>query len=260
MEIYEAASIQAVGFSTMHPLSVKGLQACGIDSSDVSQTWGYASASAGFHSPEGKIDNHNYSSCVDLRWHLTSKGPALKSRLVEAGFCPFYRDWSGNRHIHCVHVGLRDQYDKVRILAGPRSQIIDYTRGLNGLVGHDPLSGPFAPTSDERAQILAQYKAWAPHVGIKVFDKNGTWIPCYAFIEEERGVTRCEVRALFEKLGCQVGTDVGGVYIIRKGTKFRIPEANPRLEGGTFTRCDLRPAAEKCGFKVEIKGDHIVVS
>lgn len=257
--MYEAASIQAVGFSTMHPLSVNGLRACGIDESDVSQTWGTnVAASAGFHAPEGKIDNHNYSSCVDLRWHLTSKGPALKSRLVEAGFCPFYRDWSGNRHIHCVHVGLRDQHDKVRILAGPRTQIIDFTRGLNGLVGHDALTGPYAPTRDERDQIRKQYEAWVPHVAIKVFEDDGSWIPCYAFVEES-GITRCEARPLLEKLGCSVAYSNGVLIVTKGGKKLDMSKSNARLEGGQFVRVDLRPAAEAAGHEVTFKGDHLVL-
>lgn len=230
----------ASGYSSIHPIMAKNLKNIGVASEKITQGWGTTViASAGFHNPEGWVtDNygkHRYSSCVDLSASLgfTSE---LKSRLVAAGFCPFFRDWAGNKHIHCVYVGLST------ILDGPKSQIIDYYHGLNGLVGHAPLTGELAPTAAEKKMVQAAFLAMDGHNTVNVI-YDGRTINCYAFMGRFPGqpaeITRCELRPFVEFFGAKI---IGNNKLSYKGQILDYSGCRPVVEGD-FTRVDLRPIA-----------------
>jgi len=237
----------ARGWKSIHPLMEEGLKNCGIKEEDITQGWGFASASNGFHAPEGWIDGHKFSSCVDLTWRVASV--QLKSRLVEAGFCPFFRDWPGNMHIHCVFVGAKDARGKVTILPGPRMQIIDFINGKNGLASHKPITGVYAPTADEREQIKEQYAKWAPHYATRVLTGDGRQIKCYAFYDNSN--VRCEIKSFLLAYGYPMYMEGNKVYVIlRNGKKESLDHCRPRLEGGQFVRGDIRPLAETIGKSV----------
>lgn len=236
-------------WNELHPTVQKALASIGVDASEVSQAVGNAAASAGYHHAEGTIAGHPFSSCLDLR---VSAGwtPKFKSRLIAAGGAPFFRgpETGMTPHCHVVWVGLRDAAGAVTIKPGPRMQIIDFIRGYDGLVGHRPYTGPLAPTAAERERIRQAYEAWAPHVRTKVFRANGEWLPCYAFLEQDKGQVRCEARALLTALGADVHQD-DGLQAVYKGKSLDLSGANLTLEG-EFTRGSVRGLAEAVGLSV----------
>ena len=240
----------ARGWDSIHPWMASALRELGVTEGQITQGWGYAPASANYHAPEGRTDKypagHPYSSCVDLSWSLRSQG--FKDRMVAAGFCPFFRDWAGNQHIHAVFVGARDGENKVRLLPGPRTQVVDYTRGRDGLVGHDPLAGELAPTPEQREQVRVRYEAWAPQVGTRVYSPEGAWIPCYAFLE--RDAVRCEARAFLTWWGVYVTWRNGQMEATYRGQALDLSAAKLRLEG-QFTRGEVRALGAALGLGVE---------
>jgi len=229
----------ASGYKSTHPVMAKNLKNINIPSEKVTQGFGFAKASVGFHSPEGWVDDeyghHQYSSCVDLSASLGFTAE-LKSRLVAAGFCPFFRNWEGNRHIHCVYVGLST------VLDGPKSQIMDYYNGLDGLVGHRKLTGKLSPSNSEKAIIKAAFNASDGHNTVKVM-LNDQEIHCYAFMGKVPGtpreVTRCELRPFVEYFKADI---LDGKHLLYKGKTIDFSNCNPQLEG-QFTRVDLRSIA-----------------
>ena len=236
----------ANGFKSIHPIMAKNLKNIGIKNSEITQGWGNAKASKGFHSPEGWVEDeygkHKYSSCVDLTGRLPFTAE-LKSRLVAAGFCPFFRDWPGNKHIHCVYVGLNT------ILDGPKSQIKDYINGRNGLVGHAKLTGPLAPTEIEKQMIKAAFEKMDGHntVIVKYDDKE---IDCYAFMGRVPGepseITRCELRPFVEFFGAKI---LDGKMLLYDGKYLNYSKCNVILEG-QFSRVDLRPITNLLGKNI----------
>lgn len=237
----------AKGFKELHPIIRENLKNIGIKDEEVTQAWGTkVKASAGFHDPEGWVTDefgkHRYSSCVDLTGRLPFS-PELKSHLISAGFCPFFRDWTGNRHIHCVYVKFST------ILEGPKSQIIDYIEGKNGLVGHAKLNGPLAPTKEERKIVKAAFDANDGHNTVKVMFNNKK-INCYAFmgkIESGQEVTRCELRPFVEFFGSKV---IDGEYLLHNGKLLSYAKCEAKLEG-QFTRVGLRTICNLLGLKIE---------
>jgi hypothetical protein len=248
----------ASGFSSIHPLMAKALQEIGIENDQITQGFGNAEASAGFHRQESfckdSYGTHAFSSCVDLTWSLVSAD--LKSKLVEASFCPFFRNsgsFANNKHIHAVYVGAKDNHDHVTILAGPRSQIIDYTRGLNGLVGHAQLTGEYAPTEDEKKQIYKQYSGWCPHVATKIYSPEGNFIPSYAFYEAEFGMVRCEVPVFYDYWDVKHTITSNGYHFYQEGKEIKPIGANMRIEGENFLRGNIRQIANCIGLGVDFK-------
>ena len=240
----------ARGWNSIHPQMAANLKNIGIKEWQITQGYGTAKASAGYHKPEGTIDNHFYSSCVDLTWSIASI--ELKDRLIEAGFCPFFREWTGNYHIHAVFVGAKDGYGKVRILPGPRMQIIDYINGKDGLVGHNMLVGKYAPNAEQRLQIKRQYEAWAPHVNTKVFSSTGSQINCYAFMEPYASKTRCEVRSFYEWWGVKVFWDGSKIACSYKDKLLDTSKAEIKIEG-SFARGNIRQLAEALGLTIDFR-------
>ncbi|MEN6545363.1 MAG: hypothetical protein ABFE07_04910 [Armatimonadia bacterium] len=232
----------ANGYKSLHPLTQEVLQQLGVPDGDVTQAWGSAPASAGYHAAEGYYKGRKFSSCVDLEWEAEYRTTAWKSRAVAAGLLPFYRDWLNNRHIHCVHVGLKDTKGRVTILSGPRTQIVDYTRGLNGLVGHAKLTGKLAPTAAERKDILERYAAWAPSYATKVY-LNGKRIPCYAWLDGTVGAVTVEVRPLLEAMGFRILDWAGSRLLVRSPMADTLELSNVTLGAdlhGEFLRAPVR--------------------
>lgn len=232
----------ASGYKSLHPLTCEVLQELGVPDGHVTQGWGSAPASAGYHAVEGYYKGKRFSSCVDIAWEAEYRTTAWKSRAVAAGLCVFYRDWPGNRHIHCVHVGLKDTKGSVTILNGPRTQIVDYTRGLNGLVGHAKLTGKLAPTAAERKDILERYSAWATSYATKVY-LNGKRVPCYAWLDGTVGAVTVEVRPLLEAMGFRI-LDWAGSHLLVRSPMADTLELNNVVMGaelhGEFLRAPVR--------------------
>ena len=254
----------ASGLSTCHPKTAADLRALGITEDQVIQTWGYADASAGYHAPEGYYALANgaghrpFSSCVDLTYALASRGQELVDRLLDASICPFVRQqgngWSGSSHIHCVQVGLTDWQGHTTILAGPRMQIMDYVRGLSGLVGHAPIpENCFPPSAVQRAHIQSQYQSWAVGLEVDVYSPENARIPCYCFLErfpgEDQDHARCEVRPFVEFWGGHVvGMGEGVSWVDAHAQPHVLHDADPTMEGN-FTRANLAYLVQSAGLK-----------
>ena len=240
------------GYSRIHPIQQASLKELGVTSGQITQTVGNAPASAGFHAAEGQIDGHDYTSCIDLSWSLAS--PEFKARMVMAGFAPFFRhtgSFADNRHIHAVSIGLRDSQGRCRIQPGPRQQIIDATRNLNGLDGHDPIESTYAFTKDERQLMYENYADWVPDVATRVVAPEGNQIVCYAFLEHD--TVRCDLRPFAEYWGVKVEWDEQSHQVVCSldGRTLDLSAADLRLEGGEFTRANVRQLSEAIGPKVD---------
>jgi hypothetical protein len=130
----------------------------------ITQTVGYAAASAGYHAPDGTVDGHDYTAAVDISVHGLSQTQirALLDRLGQNGFAAWYR-WPGHdgwpssevAHIHAVFAG-------VIMKAQLREQIRDYLAGLNGLASHTTYSFWRAPTADRDIVRLLFERHYAP--------------------------------------------------------------------------------------------------
>ena len=244
----------AHGYGSVHPRTAAVLRELGVEDGQITQGWGTAVvASAGYHNPEGRTakvpGGQAFSSCVDLSYHLASRG--FLDRLTAAGLAGFVRDagsFSGNAHIHCIHVGLVDWRGRVTILTGPRTQIIDYTRGLSGLAGHLPITGRWRPTDQQRQQVQNLYEAWAPSVATRVYAPDGKWIPCYAFFE--LGTVRCEARPLLEWGGATVGWDGHSLTARIDVRPLDLGAARLRV-AVEYVRGDVRALAAALGYSVK---------
>lgn len=122
----------------LHPEASDRLRCAGVEASRISQTVGYASASAGYHAPDGTVDGASYTAAVDLRTRDLSNAQirALLGRLATHGFAAWYRQpgsdgWPSSEapHIHAVFAG-------VVMKSQLRSQVRDYLTGRNGLSSH----------------------------------------------------------------------------------------------------------------------------
>ena len=253
----------ARGYESLHPQQRRVLDQIGIPSSQVTQGWGYARASAGYHEPEGSFGGKPFSSCFDLS--IAAAQRETLNRLVQAAVCPFVRTeasgWRGSEHVHCVTVGLRDGRGKVTILPGPRSQVKDFIAGRNGLVGHAPLRGPWVPSLEQRQKIRQHYEAWAPDLATGVW-RGEERIPCYAWYEF--GKVRCDVRRLCEALGGYCTWDPPSPGLLRASGVARAFDeygselhlASGRLEGDYY-RAEVREIGEKFGYEVSFTAlDH----
>jgi hypothetical protein len=135
--------------SGLHPEASDRLRCAGVTADRISQTIGYATASAGYHAPDGTVDGMQYTAAVDLRTRDLTETQirALLTRLGQNGFAAWYRKpgydgWPSSEvpHIHAVFAG-------VIMKAELRGQIRDYLAGLNGLASHTTYRF-WMPTSD----------------------------------------------------------------------------------------------------------------
>lgn len=97
----------------------------------VVQAIGDAKASAGYHHKDGTLDGVEYTAAIDLSVKGLNKTQIATwlEELCRAGFVAFYRNWTGNLHIHANYAGLPQK----RQLDGQNE---DFFAGRDGLVGH----------------------------------------------------------------------------------------------------------------------------
>lgn len=175
----------ARGFTSLHPLTEQALRNLGVKSAQVTQGWGSAAASAGYHEAVGTCQGRRFSHCVDLSASLICKD--FLSRLWEADFVAFARTgsaWAGNEHIHAVHLGLTADDGQAHLLSGPRAQIVDFLKqpARNGLRRHGLLTN-YAPPASLQAQLRKQYAAWLPDYPTRVLAPGGQQVQCCAWLE-----------------------------------------------------------------------------
>lgn len=235
----------ANGFKSLHPLTEEVLRNLGVKSSQVTQGWGAAKASAGYHAPVGTCDGRRFSHCVDLTAALI--GPDFMHKLWDAGFVAFARihgqGWSGSSHIHMIHMGLTADDGQAHLLSGPRSQIADFLKDppRSGLVGHSLLQG-YAPPASLQAELRRQYAEWMPDYPTRVLAPGGQQINCYAWLED--GSVTVDVEAFCRWWGKPekwFGGTVGFNQITDRGGSYTF---------GRFTRATVRQLAECMGLKV----------
>lgn len=237
----------ANGFCSIHPATEHKLRALGLTSGAVTQGYGSAAASAGFHEAVGTIDGHPWSPCFDLSHYDVPFDRASLSRLVDAGFAAFGRNsangWGGVEHWHCIDVCLG------RLLPGVETQVHDFCNGRSGLAGHHAFTGPLAPDKSQQQAIREVFLSGKPRVPVTVLDTIGRPIPCYGFIEDD--TSRVEVRPMVEHCGGVVTSPrtftIGGIT-----TDFE--KARPEVSGD-FLRADLRGLASSLGLGIEFAMD-----
>jgi len=124
--------------SGLHPNASDRLRCAGVPASRITQTLGYAAASAGTHGPDGRAGGAAYSAATDLstRGLSNTEIQTLLSRLAAQGFAAWYRQpgadgWPSREapHIHAV-------FAAVPMKASLRSQVQSWLAGRNGLVSN----------------------------------------------------------------------------------------------------------------------------
>lgn len=140
----------------LHPIASDRLRCAGITAARITQTIGYATASAGTHAQDGVYDGHAYSAATDLSViGLTdAQVKVLVAKLDALGFAAFYRKpgydgWPASeaRHIHAVFAGAK-------MKSSLQSQIWDFLAGKNGLASHTTYTF-YQPPADVKAYIKA---------------------------------------------------------------------------------------------------------
>lgn len=229
----------ARGFKSLHPLTEEALRNLGVKSSQVSQGWGYASASAGYHNPVGTYQGRRFSHCVDLSPGLISG--AFMDRLWEAGFVAFARveRWGDNAHIHAIHLGLVADDGKPHLPSGPRMQIVDFLKAppLDGLKWHRRLNG-LVPNVSQQAELRRQYAAWLPDYPTRILAPGGQQINCYAWLEDD--TVTVEVEAFCQWWGKPRGWFGRTIGMQSIGA----------MTDGRFWRGPVRELAQSIGLKI----------
>lgn len=228
----------ANGYKSLHPLTEQVLRNLGVTSGQVTQGYGSAPASAGYHAAVGVAGGRKFSHCVDLTAALIDRDFML--RLWEAGFVAFARvqgrGWRGSSHIHAIHLGLTADDGKAHLLSGPRAQVVDFLKQppLNGLVGHARLTG-YVPPASLQAELRRQYAAWLPDYPTRVLAPGGQQINCYAWLEG--GQVTVEADAFCRWWGRDwTGTIANDQAVV--------------TFDGRFHRAPVRPLAEAIGLKI----------
>lgn len=236
------------GFTACHPLTVEVLKSLGIKSGNVTQGWGDAAASAGYHRAVGYADGRKYSTCFDLSYALAC--PDLIAELCQAGIAAFVRNWDGNQHVHCVHAALSDNKGRALILDGPRAQLLDFMHvpeALDGLKGHQLLrrSVPVneTPNALQQAHLRRIYQEWLPDYPTRVLAPGKQQIACYAWLDDDQ--VTAEVVKFLTWWGCQVtgGADADGrnpwLKVMYKGQTLDLIAGKPTFDGRRW-RAGLR--------------------
>lgn len=192
----------ARGFASVHPSSKARLEAAGVKSWQVTQGWGYASASAGTHAPVGHYQGAKFGHCIDISMDYQPTREHFDA-LVEQGFAPFVRLWPGNKHWHIIDAsGLpADNGRRPNHLGLVNSQLRDWCRGLNGLRDHGKVSPNWNPTEAQRQFIR---DIWYKHrdfgaIRPRIIGPSGNEIDCGARIEGGSMVGR--VAPILDALG-----------------------------------------------------------
>lgn len=122
----------------LHPDASDRLRCAGVPAERITQTIGYAAASAGTHGPDGRVNGVQYGAATDIstRGLSTTQIHTLLSRLADQGFAGWYRlpgrdGWpsSESPHIHTIYVGCR-------MKSSLQAQVRDWLVGRNGLTSH----------------------------------------------------------------------------------------------------------------------------
>ncbi len=150
--------------SGLHPEASDRLRCAGVTADRITQTVGYAAASAGYHAPDGTVDGHSYTAAVDLsvRGMTQTQIRALLERLAQNGFAAWYR-WPGHDgwpssespHIHAVFAG-------VVMKSQLREQVRDYLSGRNGLSSHTTYTFWRATSADRAIVRLLFERHYSP--------------------------------------------------------------------------------------------------
>jgi hypothetical protein len=161
---WAACAHHAALASGMDPEASDRLRCAGVTSSQITQTVGYAAASAGYHAPDGTVDGHPYTAAVDVsvRGLTQTQIRALLDRMGQNGFAAWYR-WPGHDgwpsseapHIHAVFAG-------VVMKSQLREQIRDYLSGRNGLSSHTTYTFWPPPSADRAIVRLLFERHYAP--------------------------------------------------------------------------------------------------
>jgi len=237
----------ANGFKSVHPLTEEALRNLGVKSAQVTQGWGSAPASVGFHAAVGTCQGRKYGPCVDLDWELADID--FLNRLWEAGFVAFDRcrmtGWSGAEHIHCIHIGLVDDAGHAHLPDGPRRQVVDFLKQppRDGLAGHQGLLRGYLPTVAAQAELRKQYAGWLPDYPTAVLAPGGQQITCYAWMDGE--AVTAEVTAFCNWWGVTVAQQTGMVCV--NGERKAVLATT---FDGRFYRAPVRAMAELLGLKV----------
>jgi len=237
----------ANGYTSLHPLSVEVLKQLGVKSGQVTQGWGSAPASVGFHEPVGRAGGRKYGPCIDLTHSLSC--PDFLQRLWEAGFAAFDRSgatgWSGAAHVHAIHLGLVDDAGKAHLPDGPRRQVVDFLKSppINGMSGHTTRMKGYLPSAAVQAELRRQYAAWVPDYPTAVTFR-GNQIACYAWLGPE-GTVMAEITPFFRWWGCNVNGG-GDVQIHGQYT-----DVSGRVFDGRFYRAPVRAMADLLGLSVK---------
>ena len=144
----------------LHPLASDHLRCAGVPNARITQTIGYAVASAGTHAPDGSANGMQYSAATDISVSGLSHAAigTLISTLADQGFAAWFR-WPGHDgwpsadalHIHAIFVG-------VPMKASLRSQVGSWLAGRNGLVSNSVYTF-HTWTAPQRALIRAVFNA-----------------------------------------------------------------------------------------------------
>jgi hypothetical protein len=138
----------------LHPDASDHLRCAGVPAARITQTIGYATASAGTHGPDGRAGGAQYSAATDISTRGLSSADirTLLGRLANQGFAAWYR-WPGHDgwpsseapHIHAIYVGCA-------MKSALRSQVRAWLVGRNGLVSNS-LYGFYTWTAAQRALL-----------------------------------------------------------------------------------------------------------
>ncbi len=138
----------------LHPDASDHLRCAGVPAARITQTIGYATASAGTHGPDGRAGGAQYSAATDISTRGLSSADVrtLLGRLANQGFAAWYR-WPGHDgwpsseapHIHAIYVGCA-------MKSALRSQVRAWLVGRNGLVSNS-LYGFYTWTAAQRALL-----------------------------------------------------------------------------------------------------------
>ncbi len=138
----------------LHPDASDRLRCAGVPAARITQTIGYAAASAGTHGPDGSVGGAQYSAATDIstRGLAAADVRTLLGRLANQGFAAWYR-WPGHDgwpsseapHIHAIYVGCA-------MKSSLRAQVRAWLVGRNGLVSNT-LYGFYTWTDAQRALL-----------------------------------------------------------------------------------------------------------
>jgi len=196
------------GFASLHPHTVKRLQAVGISDGQIVQGVATTNSepghpSAGTHDSVGVYQGRRFGHCIDVRTSFAFTRAHFDA-LVKQGFAPFAREgWPDGDHWHLIDAsGLPSDSGRPDHLPVVNNQLKEWVRGGDGLVGTEPMPDRWRPSPSQSAFIA---KVWISHTDftlagdLMVVDPAGNAIDCHPAVTN--GVTRADLREVAEALG-----------------------------------------------------------